>query len=228
MVLLATAVVVVLQLREATRLRRERTRPWVIVHFEFQSILAELVVRNIGPTVARNVRVRFEETPQSAIADLSWLEESALFSGAMPVLPPGHEVRTTFDRVPDRLEKDLPLAYDVEVSYDNSQGRALGPETYPLDLRPYIGTRTPRRGLAELADSAEGVRKLIEGWTTMGDLVVHVSNRDRYERRRDRPALVTAALRSLQEGGVRALVRHLYASLRRRFGLHAQGSVPRV
>lgn len=226
-VLLGTGLVVVLQLREAARLRREQTRPWVIVHFEFQSILAELVVRNIGPTVARNVRVRFRKKPQSALGDLSWLDESALFSGAMPVLPPDHEVRTTFDRVPDRLEQGLPLAYDLDVSYNDAQGRTLGTETYHLDLRPYIGTRTPRRGLADLADSVEEIRKLLKGWTNMGDVIVHVKDRDSYERRRDRPARVTIAVKKLSEGGLLGLLRHLWASIRRQYGLHTRGRVPR-
>lgn len=56
----ATFVVLLLTLAYVARQVRDQFRPWVTVSFHFRSIIAFIVVRNLGNTPARDLRIRFD------------------------------------------------------------------------------------------------------------------------------------------------------------------------
>src|SRR5687768_10844185 len=59
-ILAVTLGIVLWQVLEARKLRREQFRPWVTTSFHFRSSIALIAIRNIGTTAARDVRIRFE------------------------------------------------------------------------------------------------------------------------------------------------------------------------
>jgi hypothetical protein len=60
LVLAAAAVFAWFQVREAQRLRKEQTRPFVLVDFDAWSTIVEIRITNIGKTIARDVRFDFD------------------------------------------------------------------------------------------------------------------------------------------------------------------------
>lgn len=44
------------QVTEARKLRLERSRPFVVLDLEIHQTIAEFIIKNIGTTLARNVR----------------------------------------------------------------------------------------------------------------------------------------------------------------------------
>lgn len=159
--LIVTLAAVFWQVDEARRARRERDRPWVIVHFEMKGLLAVLTVSNIGRTAARDVRVRFVSQPafSSAVKGIDWLE-SPPFGRRLRMLAPGEEFHFHFDVLRFRKREGLPWTFDAEIEYTGMNGRPLAQgEDLLLDLRPYA------TGLlrADVDREIERIRKLIQG-----------------------------------------------------------------
>jgi|SRR5215216_6410133 len=130
------------QVKEAQRLRKEQARPFVVIDFHPWSTIIELLITNTGSTLARNVRFQFtpplvsthdDATERGRISDLN------LFKNGIPSLAPRKEIRTFFDEFPARLDRGLPMSYDVGVSYEDPSGERYS-ETTSLDLAMYIGT----------------------------------------------------------------------------------------
>src|SRR5206468_1381830 len=99
----------------------------------------ELVITNLGSTLARDVRFEFTppiasthdgEAARGPVADLR------IFRNGIPSLPPGKKVSIFFDRFPPRLEAELPLTYEVRASYHDGDGRRFE-ENQVLDLEMY-------------------------------------------------------------------------------------------
>ena len=105
LVLLATLIYVAGQLHEARELRREQIRPWITVGFHFRSNIAFVAVKNLGSTVARDVRISFEP---ELVSGLEQFQEATLYKEVTPAFVPGEERTTLLDRVSDRLQSDLP------------------------------------------------------------------------------------------------------------------------
>lgn len=164
---LATYIVIAIyakvQLDEARTLRREQTRPFVVVYFDV-NWLTDLVIENVGNTVAHDVQVEF--SPQLASTrqqPWSW-EGSSIMQNGIPTLPPGKLIRFSFDNIIDLLNSDLPKRYEVTVTYKDSFRRSLAPDTYVLDLTIYEGSAPPEDGLHELVKEIKALRKEIQKW----------------------------------------------------------------
>lgn len=152
------------QVMEAREDRRQRHRPFVVLDFEpTATIFAELVVRNIGTTPAREVVARLNEPPEVALEGGPWPAlDAALFSDGIPLMPPGRDVRMLFDRVPDRVKRDLAMSWTATVTYRDDRGNNYT-ETYPLDLNAWIGySSIHRKGLHETAEELEKIRNALE------------------------------------------------------------------
>jgi hypothetical protein len=129
------------QLDLARSLREEKARPFVVVDIvPVQHPFTELVIQNVGETLAKDVRVFFDpplvttlDNDEMAIASSFALKEG------IPSLPPGREHRMLFENMPDRYAReDLPRRYEVTVT---SSGRR-GPEeplVQVLDLNVFYG-----------------------------------------------------------------------------------------
>jgi hypothetical protein len=141
-VAVVAAVIAYVAVGESRRLREDQARPFVTVTLEPSGAsrhFLDLVVRNQGATMARNVQFLFAETIRSTIDDTGYPIANVKFlHDGIATFAPGAEYRVMFDSIPARHEAnqrgaDLPDSYTVRVQYANRNGDALPPEEYVLD-----------------------------------------------------------------------------------------------
>lgn len=225
------------QLKEARTLREEQSRPQVIVEFVPDFIIG-FRVKNIGATLARNVRVRWEKWPEQTTQyanDPVWKtpDGAAMFSTGIPSLAPGQEISTLFDNFPERVKAGLPMQYSLEVEYDNyaqtEKERRHYSERFNLDLDLFAELRYVKtKGIEDVVKHLEVIRRNTEKWTEFGGggLKVAAYDRDKAKEVEYRPMKVTQARDAYRKGGLRALVRYVIRQVRRRHGLHFWGERP--
>jgi hypothetical protein len=153
------------QLNEAKELREAQTRPFVVIDLDSSAhTLFDLVVKNIGPTLARDVHFEFDPPVRSTDDDLD-PTKLKMFREGISTLAPGKEIRTLFERGPARHESDLPDTYDVTVSYTDQTGRRNYVERIDLDFGLYWDRLTVRRrGVHDLHKQLETIAKEIGRW----------------------------------------------------------------
>lgn len=165
LVLTAAAVFGRRQLNEAKELREAQTRPFVVIDLGSSAhTLFDLVVTNIGPTLARDVR--FEFTPPIKSTD-DHLDPNKLkmFREGISTLPPGKEIRTLFETGPARHESDLPDTYEVTVSYSDQTAKRNYEEKIDLDFGLYWDRPTvTRRDVHDLHKPLERIAKEVGRW----------------------------------------------------------------
>lgn len=150
------------QLNEAKELREAQTRPFVVIDLGSSAhTLFDLVVKNIGPTLARDVRFEFDPPIRSTDDDLD-PNKVKMFREGISTLAPGKEIRTLFETGPARHESELPDTYEVTVSYSDQTGKRKYQERIDLDFGLYWDRRTvQRRDVHDLYKQLETIAKEI-------------------------------------------------------------------
>lgn len=159
-ILFGTAIFAGSQLLEARRLRREQFRPWVTVDFHFRSNIAFAKIENIGTTVARNIVVRFDPERESTM-DRAAIEIPIL-SRPLPQLAPGESRLILMDRVPDRLQSELPGSHIATVTYEDHLHRPLEPDSFDLNFELLANLVLPDREMDDLVHEVMKIRKSLE------------------------------------------------------------------
>jgi hypothetical protein len=222
-ILVLTALFAWRQLREAARLRREQTRPFVVIQYEFRDVLIQLAIRNLGKTVARNVKTSFDRPLQSRQFGDERFAEMALFRDGIPNLAPGQEIRVHFDHFPNRVDGGLPMRYVASIKYDDHEGRALPADEFVLDLSPYKQAARGPKGLHELVEAVERVRGEMAKWTDGSHgLLVNAVDRARTHRAEERSYRLGQALRVRRDKGWLSALLHLANDWQRRGGWYAE------
>jgi hypothetical protein len=192
--LVATAIAII-QVRQARKLREEQAQPFVIVDFEPSSasnIFLDLVIKNTGQTLARDVKITFEPPLKSAYYSSPGAPEqydimqAAIIREGIPTLPPGKEFRIHFERMPDRFTSDLPRSYTATVRFSSNR-RVERPLIYRLDLDIYFGTRhLTIYGTHHIAKAVDETRKTLQRWTThFNGLKVYAIDEAAYQEKLD-------------------------------------------
>ena len=165
LVLTAAAVFGRHQLNEAKDLREAQTRPFVVIDLGSSAhTLFDLVVKNIGPTLARDVRFEFDPPIRSTDDDLD-PHKIKMFREGISTLAPGKEIRTLFERGPARHKSDLPDTYEVTVTYTDQTGTRNYEEKIDLDFGLYWDRLTVnRRDVHDLYKQLETIAKEIRNW----------------------------------------------------------------
>lgn len=138
---IATAIVAVIALVRTTNDSRDRTRPIVMAAFETEPDADRdsysLVIRNMGPTSARDLEVNFEPDVPHDSGDrlVEYIVER--FASPMPVLAPGQAIRSLWASyvATSGAERTNRLAtpHDVTVTLTyRGAGSKKYSETYPL------------------------------------------------------------------------------------------------
>lgn len=212
------------QLRDAKRLRHEQSRPFVIADLHNRSILAILAIVNVGPTVARNLRVHLPDGMQSAArTDMEWLGSAAFVDG-VKMLAPGQELRFWFDKFSDRQQAGLPMRIPVTLEYEGPDGESYGPEEYVLDLLAHGPALLPDKTMHDLVGEVAGIRTEMAKWTNRSNgLTIFGHNADRAHAREWRPMHVSKAKEIRDDGGLVAAARYLIRAWRKIVGLHQWG-----
>lgn len=173
-----------LQVRHARLLREEQAQPFVVVDFESSPVwrnAIELVIENIGKTVATNVRVSFDPPLQSTQQAEGYdLSKSVLLTQGIPTMPPSKRVATMFELSHDRKDSGLPLTYTAKVDFADSRGKPQKSLTYVLDLNFLYGLRRFREyGVHDAAKAVQEMRDAMNKWTDHFDGIrVYVVDED--------------------------------------------------
>ncbi|MBB2944811.1 hypothetical protein FB565_004544 [Actinoplanes lutulentus] len=198
------------QVREARTLREEQAQPYVVAFMEASQTsqhIVELVVKNFGTTVARNVQMDCQPPLKRTSSGKDATEEVRVFE-SLPVLVPGQEWRIFWDSGVSRKDANLPDRYEVTLRYQDSHDKNMPPTQAILDWGFYksrmwvetFGTHHAAKALRELSSS-------VKQWTESdGGLSVFVRDGEiEDERRRARNAEMYARLEALNalqvEGG---------------------------
>ena len=170
LVALFAAIFIPIQVREAKRLREEQAQPFVVADFQPSAVwsnIINLVVENVGKTLARDVRLTFDPPLASTHATGKWdLNDTALIKKGIPTMPPGRQVVALFDLSHDRHKSNLPMEYRVKVEFSDSRGRGQSPLEYLLDLSYFYGLQGIREyGLHDAAKALREIEKTVNKWT---------------------------------------------------------------
>lgn len=183
-VLVAAAIFARRQLNEAKQLREEQTRPFVVLDLESEEPpFFFLAVKNIGTTMARDVRFEFDPPAESTI-DHANLDNLKMFREGISTLPPGKEIKTLFDSAIQRHPAQLPEVYDVRVRYTDQERRKQYSETMDLDFGLYWGRLSiTRRGIHHVHEELQRMRKEMKKWSpNLGSGLLLVSEEDMEKR----------------------------------------------
>lgn len=183
LIALGAAIFALLQVRELRRTREEQARPFVVVDIQpgkAWSNLLDLIVENIGTTVAHNVQITFEPPLLQSKDDGYPIGESVLLTEGVAMLPPGRRIRAFFDVSHERSKSDLPMRYDVTVTLRDARGRKQPDQRYVIDLRYLYGlTEIREYGLHDAAKSIREIEKRVQKWADVtGRLRVWVRDED--------------------------------------------------
>lgn len=157
-------------LKEMIKIHDEETAPYVIVYFDkpYGTSLINLVIKNIGKTVARNVKIRFEpELKNSNYSNprIKKVSERKFLKDGIPSLAPGEEISTFFDTARAYFDnKSLPLQYKVTVSYEGGLLNSRRELEYTLDIDAKTDTFYIERekGIQELVEIMEQLTESVE------------------------------------------------------------------
>lgn len=172
------------QVWEIRRTREEQARPFVVVDVQPSATwgnFLNLVVENVGTTVAHDVTLEFDP-PLRSSQDQYALAESVLLQDGIPTLPPGRRIQALFDLSHERVKTDLPMRYDVTVNLSDARGRSQRPQRYVIDLSHLYGLmRVQEYGIHHAAKALRGIEGSIKKWAdTQGRLRVWVRDEDRH------------------------------------------------
>lgn len=174
------------QVREARKLREEQAQPFVVVDFELSPVsgnIINLVVENVGKTLARDVKLAF--TPRLESTQVSGdydLKNTTLLKDGIPTMPPGKRIVALFDVSHQRFSSGLPLSYTVKVEFRDSRRRKQEPLEYVLDLSFYYGLMSVNEyGLHHAAKALREIESTLKKWTAhINGLRVWVRDEDDY------------------------------------------------
>jgi hypothetical protein len=155
------------QLRQARELREEEAAPFIVVDVvpgRAASHLLDLVIENVGKTMAKDVTITFDPPIESA-TDMHGFElaEWAPIKTGITTLVPGRRLTALFDNSVDRYKSDLPRQYTVTVHCCDSRGRKQPEQRFTMDLAPLYGAMNASlRDMHQLVGEVEKLRKPLE------------------------------------------------------------------
>jgi hypothetical protein len=177
------------QVTEARKTREDQAQPFVVVDFEPSNVsfrVINLVIRNVGRTLARDVQLKFDPLLSSTHLNDKWdLNDTTLIREGIPSLPPGKEIKALFDLAHERFKSDLPMAYTVTVEFSDARDRRQTPLVYKLDLNVYYGLQSVTEyGLHDAASALREIEKSVKKWTAhFNGLRVYVHDEDELQRK---------------------------------------------
>lgn len=180
-VAVVAAAFVYFQVREARRTREEQARPFVVVDIQPSVVwwnILNLVVENVGTTVAHDVRIHFDPSPASSRSGYD-LATSSLLTDGIPTLPPRRRIEVLFDVAKERKDSGLPARYEVEVRFRDSRRREQEPLRYVIDFSYLYGLqRIEEYGIHHAAKALREIERVLKGSRRGGRLAVWIRDED--------------------------------------------------
>jgi hypothetical protein len=181
----AAAVFAFRQVREAQLTREDQSRPFVILDFDLsRPPFIHLVIKNIGATMARRVRIQTDPPLASSFDKNGQSEPIAklrLFSDQIPTMAPGREIRTFFDSFSQREQQQLDDVYQVTITYEGERGRSYVDEMV-LDLGIYRNTTfIDQHTIHDVHKQLKRIADEVRRWSASGSGIKVVSRKDQRE-----------------------------------------------
>ena len=179
---IAAAIAVFGQVREAQETRYDQARPAIVVDIVPSTIAhtcVDLVIQNIGSTMARDIRITFDPPASSTLSYVN-PSEAVFTREGIPFMPPARRVSFLFDDIPARNRSDLPFRFDVCVEFSDGHGRKQPELRYVIDMKTF--SRLPQfavKGMHEAARSLEEIASTLRNSRSSdGKLLVWTKNLD--------------------------------------------------
>lgn len=163
--------------------REKESEPYVIVYFDIPvgKNIIYLVVKNIGKTIATNVKISFE--PGLIGGRLSEYCCTYFRDNIIPSLPPNFEIRPVFDNFLEYLSSDHPMRYKVNIEYQYPDVGIQKRDEYILDLNLYRSMPfTEEKDMNNLYSKLEDVRKTIASLSQHLENIVSAIEEDKKEK----------------------------------------------
>lgn len=98
-----------------------------------------LVVKNTGKTMAKDIQFRFEPELMTGFGNKPRRMEIEFLQQGIKSLAPEQEIRTTFDVISNYKEDNLPMTYNVQVSYSSGLQTERTETEHVIDLSMFNG-----------------------------------------------------------------------------------------
>lgn len=187
LVLVVAAAVAWRQVAEARRLREAQAQPFVVVDFEIERRTEiNIVISNIGGTMARDVRLTFTPDLTSSLDSKPSVVSPAKLKPlreGIPSLPPGKRIVVLFDLFTERDEQKFPDEYRVAILFDAPAiGQRLTDESI-LDLGVYRNVLVAeRKDIHDVHARLKDIVTVLGKWTSPGGGIGVVTETDRQAR----------------------------------------------
>jgi hypothetical protein len=171
------AVVGWFQLREAQKLRKAQTRPFVVIEFRVESSsIIYLRVSNIGSTMARDIQFSIDPPLQTTRGERWNVMELGIFKSGIKTLPPGRVIEFLFDTWIGRDEMND--RYVAKLSYSGDDGTKY-PDEMDLDLGVYRNMHfIHRQDLNDIAKHLEKIAGTLDDFKAWGGGLLALSPED--------------------------------------------------
>src|SRR6266699_3773017 len=148
------------EMREA---RDQDSAPYVVASFELDSPMISFVVKNLGKSVAKEIKLSIDP-PFAIVHPPINLNELSLLKEGIEGLVPGNEIRAFFASAFKYFATpDFPLKYKVMIEYKGGLSPKLRRHEMTLDLSAYEGiSHMNKRDFDDLAKEVEQIRKSFE------------------------------------------------------------------
>jgi hypothetical protein len=125
--------------QEMKTAREEESAPFVVVYFNhYQSFHSlYLVVENIGKNVATDIKLEFTPSLQVSQINKDRIAKNSLLNKGIKSLVPNYKIPIPFDFLTQYLQANLPLEYEVRVTYRGNSSLPPKVLEYTLDLSHY-------------------------------------------------------------------------------------------
>ncbi len=168
----AAAFVAFGQFRESRRLREAQAQPFVVVDVEPSIVsrrILNLVIRNTGQTLARDVTINFVPPLKSTIDANGYpVSDFRPLKNGIPALPPGREYQVMLDSTVERFRSNLPDKYSVTVRFSDRDGRKMDALEYEIDLAIYRGAQYVQElSINDLVKEVKHLRQTLDSWARM-------------------------------------------------------------
>jgi len=147
-------------LDEMKESRDQETAPYVVVYFDVLSYpqLILLAVKNIGKSIANNVKLEFDPQLKSSIKPIN---EASFIKNGIGSMPPGYEILAILDGPNYFMDISNPLIYKVKVSYSGGILSEPRFNEYVLDLTALKLTPLGFKTMTNLVNKIEELTKSV-------------------------------------------------------------------
>jgi hypothetical protein len=174
------------QLALAERVYRESNEPYVIVDVQPRepwSFIFVIVIENVGPTVARNVRITVSPELESSEGNEISFELREALARTIPMMPPGRRLEFMFD-TNKRWQSELPMIFEFSVDATGPFG-PVETSQYTVDLNVLGANIARERPTKTLEDELKKVRQQLKRFGDHYEATNRLAIREDVQRQRE-------------------------------------------